>query len=80
MIKLTFKQIITTVFYQGYRLVMKNAILLLSTLTISVPTLAAQEQAHQSYFYLGTGNVGFDTPYFGSDRDNEWSTPHITVG
>ncbi len=59
---------------------MKNAILLLSAFTISVPTFAAQEQTHQSYFYLGTGNVGFDTPYFGSDRDNEWSTPHITVG
>lgn len=59
---------------------MKNAILLLSALTMSLPTFAAQEQTHQSYLYLGTGNVGFDTPNFGSDRDSGWSTPHITVG
>ncbi|MFZ3507620.1 porin family protein [Vibrio harveyi] len=59
---------------------MKNAILLLSALTMSLPTFATQEQTHQSYLYLGTGNVGFDTPEFGSDRDSGWSTPHITIG
>lgn len=59
---------------------MKNAILLLSALSVAMPVFAAQEQTHQSYFYLGTGNVGFDTTDFGTDRDSDWSTPHLTVG
>ncbi|MEF1170752.1 porin family protein, partial [Vibrio campbellii] len=43
--------ILKTVFHKGYRQVMKNAILLLSALTMSLPTFAAQEQTHQSYLY-----------------------------
>ena len=58
---------------------MKNAILLLSALTVSLPTFAAQ-QSHNPYLYFGTGNVSFDVPDIGSERNSDWSTPHFTLG
>ncbi|NOH51244.1 porin family protein [Vibrio rotiferianus] len=59
---------------------MKNAIFLLSTIALSASAYAAQPKDQDMYFYLGSGNIGYETPKFGNNTESELANPHITIG